>query len=56
MEALIPVNARSGSRVGVLVQFHIYLDDLLPSIFHPIFGGPSHNNAAYNNNAGYNGK
>ena len=57
VEALIPVNARSGSRVGVLVQFHIYLDDLLPSIFHPIFGGPSHNSAAYNNNnAGYNGK
>ena len=58
VEALIPTNARSGSRVGVLVQFHIYLDDLLPGIFHPIFGGPSHNSAAYNgnNNAGYNGK
>ena len=55
VEALIPTNARSGSRVGVLVQFHIYLDDLLPSIFHPIFGGPSHNSAA-DNNAGYNGK
>ena len=49
VEALIPVNARSGSRVGVLAQFHIYLDDLLPSIFHPIFGGPSHHSAADNN-------
>ncbi len=49
VEALIPTNARSGSRVGVLVQFHIYLDDLLPGIFHPIFGGSSHNGAAYNN-------
>ena len=49
VEALIPVNARSGSRVGVLVQFHIYLDDLLPGIFHPIFGGPRNNNAADNN-------
>ncbi len=55
VEALIPVNARSGSRVGALVQFHIYLDDLLPGIFHPIFGGPSHNSAAYNN-ANSNGK
>ncbi len=56
VEALIPINARSGSRVGVLAQFHIYLDDLLPGIFHPIFGGPSHNGAAYNNNASSNGK
>ena len=56
VEALIPVNARSGSRVGVLAQFHIYLDDLLPGIFHPIFGGPGHNGAAANTNAGYNGK
>ena len=56
VEALIPVNARSGSRVGVLAQFHLYLDALLPGIFHPIFGGPSHNGAADNNNAGGNGK
>ena len=56
VEALIPTNARSGSKVGVLVQFHIYLDDLLPSVFHPIFGGPSHNSAAYNDNASYKGK
>ncbi len=48
VEALIPVNARSGSRVGVLAQFHIYLDDLLPGIFHPIFGGPSRNDNVSN--------
>ena len=39
-EALIPVNARSGSRVGVLAQVHFYLDDLFPSTFgRPLFGG-----------------
>ena len=46
VEALVPVNGRSGSKVGVLVQFHIYLDDLLPGIFHPIFDGSSHHTAA----------
>ncbi len=51
VEALVPVNARSGSRVGVLAQFHIYLDDLLPGIFHPIFGGPGRND-----NTNYHGK
>ena len=56
VEALIPVNARSGSRVGVLVQFHIYLDDLLPSIFHPIIGGPSRNSSPAYSNTTYNGK
>ena len=55
-EALIPVNARSGSKVGVLVQFHLYLDDLLPGIFHPFFGGPSRNAGLTNGNAGSNGK
>ena len=55
VEALIPLNARSGSRVGVLAQMHFYLDDLFPAIFHPLFGGPSHNGAAYNNASG-NGK
>ncbi len=56
VEALIPVNARSGSRVGVLVQFHVYLDDLLPGIFHPIFGGPGHHDGPSNGNTGDNGK
>ena len=49
VEALIPLNARSGSRVGVLAQMHFYLDDLFPAIFKPIFGGPSHHSAAYTN-------
>ena len=39
-EALIPLNARSGSHVGVLGQVHFYLDDLFPSTFgRPLFGG-----------------
>jgi hypothetical protein len=39
-EAMIPMNSRTGSNVGVLVQLHFYLDDLLPKIFgKPIFGG-----------------
>ncbi len=40
VEALIPANARSGSRVGVLAQVHFYLDDIFPSTFgRPLFGG-----------------
>ncbi len=48
VEALIPANARSGSRVGVLAQVHFYLDDLFPTTFgRPLFGGkPSNNNPA----------
>lgn len=39
-EAMIPVNSRTGSNVGVLVQLHFYLDDLLPGLFgKPLFGG-----------------
>jgi hypothetical protein len=39
-EALIPINSRTGSSVGVLVQVHFYLDDLFPKCFgHPLFGG-----------------
>jgi hypothetical protein len=40
VEALIPANARSGSRVGVLAQMHFYLDDLFPKLFgQPLLGG-----------------
>lgn len=40
VEALIPVNARSGSRVGVLGQLHFYLDDLFPhSLGRPLLEG-----------------
>ncbi len=30
IEAIIPVNGASGSGVGVLGQFHLYLDDMFP--------------------------
>jgi hypothetical protein len=39
-EAMIPVNSRKGSNVGVIAQLHFFLDDLFPhSIGRPIFGG-----------------
>jgi hypothetical protein len=37
-EAVIPVNSRSGSRVGWIAQLHFFLDDLFPTtIGRPIF-------------------
>jgi hypothetical protein len=38
VEALIPINERTGNRVGVIAQVHLYLDDIFPNIFRPIFG------------------
>jgi len=39
IEAMIPVNSRSGSRTGVIAQLHFYLDDIFPkSIGKPLFG------------------
>jgi hypothetical protein len=38
VEAIIPMNERTGNQVGVIAQVHLYLDDLLPGIFHPIWG------------------
>ena len=39
VEALIPINRQSGSNVGVVAQFHVYLDDVDPhGIGRPIFG------------------
>ena len=39
LEAIIPVNARSGDGPGVIGQLHFYLDDLFPdSIGKPLFG------------------
>ena len=39
IEAVIPVNARTGSKTGVIVQLHFYLDDIFPmSIGRPLFG------------------
>jgi hypothetical protein len=38
LEAVIPVNAQSGSSVGVIGQMHFYLDDIFPTtIGRPIF-------------------
>ncbi|MGF7000939.1 hypothetical protein [Paraburkholderia sp. GAS32] len=38
-EAVIPVNHASGKGVGVLLQAHLYLDDVLPnSVGKPLFG------------------
>jgi hypothetical protein len=33
LEAVIPVNSRSGEGVGILGQLHFYLDDIAPRIF-----------------------
>jgi len=33
IEAVIPVNERTGKNVGVLAQIHFYLDDIAPNIF-----------------------
>ena len=39
VEAVIPVNNRSGNRVGWVAQLHFFLDDLFPTtIGRPIFG------------------
>lgn len=38
VEALLPANKASGSNVGVIAQFHVFLDDLLPeTLGKPIF-------------------
>jgi hypothetical protein len=42
LEAIIPVNGASGNGVGVMGQFHLYLDDMFPkSIGQPLLGGSS---------------
>ena len=39
LEAMIPLNRESGHNVGVLMQLHFYVDDLLPgSLGRPLFG------------------
>jgi hypothetical protein len=40
LEAVIPVNAESGTGVGFLGQLHLYLDDMFPAtIGQPLLGG-----------------
>ncbi len=42
VEAMIPINSRTGAHVGVIGQLHFYLDDLFPKLFgRPLFGGGS---------------
>jgi hypothetical protein len=39
VEAIVPINNRSGESVGVIGQVHFYLDDLFPrSLGRPLFG------------------
>jgi len=39
LEAIVPVNGRTGGGTGVMAQIHFFLDDLFPrSIGRPIFG------------------
>jgi hypothetical protein len=39
-EAVIPINERTGTNVGVIAQLHFFLDDLFPhSVGRPLFGG-----------------
>jgi len=37
VEAIIPINNRTGSNVGVRALLHFFLDDLWPTVFRPIF-------------------
>ncbi|HSB42399.1 MAG TPA: hypothetical protein VLK28_11245 [Methylomirabilota bacterium] len=40
VEAIVPVNARTGKNLGIRGQLHFYLDDLFPTtIGRPLFGG-----------------
>ena len=40
VEAVIPINERTGNSVGVIAQLHFFLDDLFPrSLGRPLFGG-----------------
>jgi len=40
VEAIIPINERTGNNVGLIAQLHCYLDDLFPhSLGRPLFGG-----------------
>ncbi len=39
LEAIIPINERTGKNVGVIGQLHFFLDDLFPKTFgRPLFG------------------
>jgi hypothetical protein len=40
VEAVVPINGRTGNNVGVIAQLHFFMDDLFPhSLGRPLFGG-----------------
>ena len=39
IEAIIPLTRATGKNVGVIAQVHFYLDDLVPQLGRPLFGG-----------------
>jgi len=40
VEAIVPINDRTGNNVGVIAQLHFFVDDLFPhSLDRPLFGG-----------------
>jgi hypothetical protein len=40
VEAIVPINERTGKNVGVIAQLHFFVDDLFPhSLGRPLFGG-----------------
>jgi hypothetical protein len=40
VEAVVPINERTGNNVGVIAQLHLFVDDLFPhSLGRPLFGG-----------------
>jgi hypothetical protein len=40
VEAVVPINERTGNNVGVIAQLHFFVDDLFPhSLGRPLFGG-----------------
>jgi len=40
VEAVVPINDRTGNNVGVIAQLHFFVDDLFPhSLGRPLFGG-----------------
>ena len=40
VEAIVPINERTGNYVGVIAQLHFFVDDLFPhSLGRPLFGG-----------------
>jgi hypothetical protein len=39
VEAIVPINERTGKNVGVIAQLHFFMDDLFPhSLGRPLFG------------------